>query len=252
VILAARAQIHHRLPMNLPPLLPGTRNVLIVTLFVFVAYVVLTRGVGLPLASWLAIAPTPSIGWAWQWATHWMVSEDGGGAITKLVELAVLYLMGSQYEAMAGSRRLYGLWAFGVIGAALGIFATIWITPVAPFGEASMTSALLCALAVRSAGREVTVPVIGSTSPWLFVVVFGAVALLNTIYFQFAPIVASYAGACGAAYVFERWVRFDGPKKKPRTPSVSPHSKARFRVIQGGGQSSDRQGSDDERPKYLN
>ncbi len=233
--------------MNLPPLLPGTRNVLIVTLLVFVAYVVLARGMEIPLAGWLAISPLPSIGWSWQWATHWMVSEDGGGAFRKLIELAILYLMGSQYEAMAGARRLYGLAVVAVIGAALGIFATIWITPIAPFGDAALTSALVCALAVRASGREVTIPIVGSTSPWLFVVVFGAVALLDAVYYQFPPVFTAYAGACGAAYVYERWVRFDGPKKKSPPPTRA-RDKSRFRVIEGGGQNSD----DDERPKYLN
>lgn len=233
--------------MNLPTLLPGTRNVLIVTLVVFVAYVVLARGMELPLAGWLAISPMPSIGWTWQWATHWMVSDDGGGAFRKLIELAIVYLMGSQYESMAGAKRLYGLFAFGVIGAALGIFATIWITPLGPYGDAALTSALICALAVRSAGREVTVPFLGNTSPWLFVVVFAAVALLDAIYLHFVPVFASYAGACAAAWVFERFVRFEGAKKKASTPPPSARGRSRFRVIEGGGQ-----GSDDERPKYLN
>lgn len=228
--------------MTLPTLLPGTRNVLIVSLVVFVAYVVLARGVGLPLAGFLAIAPGPSIGWSWQWATHWVVSDDGGGAFRKLIELLIVYLMGSQYEALAGPRRLYGLLVVGVLGAAAGIFATIWLTPLASFGDAAMTSALVCALAVRSGGREVSVPVLGTTSPWLFVVIFGAVALLDAIYFHFAPVAGAYFGACGAAYLYERWAMRAPTRASPR---AKPRAGGPFRVIRGGA-------DDDERPKYLN
>jgi hypothetical protein len=238
--------------MSLPPLLPGTRNVLVVSLGVFVLYVLLAGGVGVPLSSWLAISPTPSIGWSWQWATHWMVSESQGGALRKLIELAIVYVMGSQYEAMVGPRRLYGLVVVGIVGAALGTFATIWMTPLTAWGDAAMTSALLCALAVRSAGREVRVPFLGDTSPWLFVVVFAGVAVLDAIYAHFVPLVGSYVGACLLAYLYERYATFGLASSTrgsvPKAPSspVRARARPRFEVIEGG------RSDDDDKPKYLN
>lgn len=243
--LAGRGGSDHRGPMTLPTLLPGTRNVLLVSLIAFVVYVVLARVMALPLEGWLAIAPTPGLGWAWQWATHWLVSDTGGGAFRKLVELVVIYLMGSQYEAMAGSKRLYGLVAVGVIGAALGTMATIWLTPRGPWGDAATTSALLCALAVRANGRDVMVPLLGPSSPWLFVVVFGAVALIDSLYAGFAPLFTSFAGSAAAAYAYERWGQRTPPSRGK--PAPKPRAQHRFRVIEGGGGE-----RDDEPPKYLN
>jgi hypothetical protein len=233
--------------MSLPPLLPATRNLLILGAIALVVNVVLAES-GVPLAL-LAISPTPSIGWAWQWATHWLITGTSGAAVLfKLIELAIVFLMGSQYEAMAGPRRVYGLFVASVLGGALGALATLWITPYAPWGGSSFTTALVLALAMRAHGREVDVPMMGRTSPWIFVAGFGVFSLFSAFSDRYAPVAGVYAGSCAAAYVFERWVRLDGLAKKPAPKSAPPAKRGdpRFRVIEGGRK------DDDERPEYLN
>lgn len=224
-----------------PRLPPGTRNLLIVLVATFILYVVLERGIGLPMTSWLAIQPDPSLGWSWQWATHWIVSDGGSGAFRKLIELLFVFLMGSYYERMTSSGRLYGLAVAGAIGSGLLAEASIWLTPVAPWGDAGTTSALICALAVRAKGQPMEVPLLGPTSAWAFVVVFGVVALVDSVYYQFVPIFASYLGASLAAYLYERW-------GERRTAPPSPPKRQRrahgLRVIEGGGR--------EDEPRYLN
>ena len=234
--------------MPLPPLLPATRNLLVLGAVLLVLNVVLAEG-GVPLGL-LAIAPTPSIGWSWQWATHWLVHGTSGAAVLfKLVELAFIYLMGSQYEAMAGPRRVYALFVVSILGSAVGARGPLSIPPRAPWARASFATALVLALAMRASGREVEVPMMGRTSPWIFVAGFGVFSLFNAFSDRFAPIAGVYAGTCAAAYVLERWVRLEG-RARPATKAapVARRSEPRFRVIQGGGSRDD----DDERPKYLN
>ncbi len=227
--------------MPSPRLPPGTRNLLLVLAGAFVGYVVLERALAVPVTSWVAIAPTLSIGWSWQWATHWIASDGGGGAFRKLIELVFVYLMGSYYERVAGERRLYGLFVVGILGSGLFAMATIWLTPRAPWGDAGTTSALLSALAVRAGGRPLEVPVLGPTNAWAFVAVFGVVALVDSVYDQYVPVFASYVGASLGGYLFERW---SGGAPSAGPTQRRPRRARGLRVIEGGG--------GDEPPRYLN
>ncbi|GAB4201365.1 MAG: hypothetical protein OHK0013_13330 [Sandaracinaceae bacterium] len=231
-----------------PPLGPATRNLLIAVVVAFVAQTLVQGGGGLPLYDWLAISPTPTPGWAWQWATHWIVSAQGqGAAFRRLVELLFVYFMGAQYEVLAGARRTYALAAAGVVGAALGTFATAWITPLASWADLGLTTALMTGLATRLHGVPMRFFLLPPMSGWVFVAVFGVVALLDAVWSQFAPIFGSYAGAVGAAYAIERVARM-----RPKKPAESARGPARrkaphpFKVIEGGAR------GDDDRPKYLN
>lgn len=234
-----------------PPLGPATRNLLIAVAVAFVAQTLAQGGAGLPLYEWLAISPTPSPGWAWQWATHWIVSAQGqGAAFRRLVELLFVYFMGAQYELLAGSRRTYGVAAAGVVGAALGTFATGWITPAASWADLGLTTALMTGLATRLHGVPMRFFLLPPMSGWVFVAIFGVVALLDAVWSQFAPIFGSYVGAVGAAYALERFARARAaPKKTPEPTRAAPRRRGPhpFKVIEGG-----REGDDDERPKYLN
>jgi hypothetical protein len=235
-----------------PPLTPATRNLLIAAVVAFVAQTLAQGGGGVPLYSWLAISPTPEVGWSWQWATHWIVSAQGqGAAFRRLVELLFVYFMGSQYEQLAGARSTYAIAAAGVVGAALGTFATGWLTPLGSWADLALTTALMTGLATRLHGVPMRFFLLPPMSGWVFVGVFGVVALLDAVWSQFAPIFGSYAGAVGAAYALER-LRTRPPQR--RAPDSPPRATGRkrgahpFKVIEGGGQGSD----DDERPKYLN
>ncbi len=237
---------------SFPPLLPATRNLLIACVVAFVAYTVLRGGMGLPLDAWLGLSSLPSVGWSWQWATHWTIGGGtGGAAFRKLVELVFIYLMGTQYEALAGQRHTYGIAGAGVVGAALGTMVTGWLTPGPPWGDLALTSALMTALAVRMAGRPMRAPFMPPMSAWIFVLVFGAVALLDSVWWHLGQIFGSYAGAVGGAYLYERFVA-RRPEREPAPPTRDGVRRKKashpFRVIEGGGQSSD----DDDKPKYLN
>lgn len=235
----------------IPPLLSATRNLLILGAFVLVVNVALGEA-GVPLSP-LAISPTPSIGWCWQWATHWLVTGTSGAAVLfKILELVIVSFMGTQYELLAGSRRLYGLLLASVLGGAFGAYATLWLTPYAPWAGSSLTTALVLALALRASGGggEVEVPVMGRTSPWVFVAGFGVFSLFNAFSERYAPVAGVYAATCGAAYAYERWIRRGRPAGRRSRPSSEPQARQagrRFRVIEGGARE-----DDDERPKYLN
>ncbi len=238
--------------MDFPPLGPATRNLLIVSAVAFVAYTLVAGGAQVPLDAWLGISPSPSVGWSWQWATHWLVArESAGAAFRKLIELVFLYLMGTQYERLAGPRATYGLAGAGIVGAALGTFATGWITPGAPYGDPALTSALMTGLAVRLHGVPVRAPFLPPVSGWVFVIVFGVVALLDAVWWHFAPIFGSYAGTVAAAYAFERLASRPTTKKPAQPLRSAPRRKGPhpFKVIEGGGQGD---GEDDDKPRYLN
>lgn len=229
-----------------PPLLPATRNLLVVLVTAFVVYTLLMAGLDLPANHWLGLGAAPSIAWAWQWATHWMVVGSDPGVVTRvLLSMFFLYLVGAQYEALAGARHTYGITAASVVGAAVGIMATAWITPGPPFGDFAATYAMMAGLAVRVGPRPVRFLGFPPTSAWAPVVLFGVLALFQALWSRFAPVFGAYAGAVLAGYAYERAVtlRAGQRRKSGRAGSMGGRS---FRVIEGGR-------SDDERPpRYWN
>lgn len=236
---------------------PATRFWMLAIAGATLLQLIVERLAGFPLFGWLAVSPQPSVAWSWQWASQWLVIAPSE-PMHRVIDLAVLFFMGPSYERLAGPAATHRAAVAGLVGAGLGIVATIWLTPLASYSDLGVATALMVALAERLGSQPVRFVIGPPMQAWHLVAVFAGIALLNALWSNFAPVAGSFAGSAGAAWLAERVAarsggssssgggssgRSGGARPAPKRPAGR-----RFEVIEGGAGKSDA----DDKPRYLN
>lgn len=236
--------------LQFPPLTPAVRALLVVLAVSFVAQTIAEGAFGAPLTIFLALTPDLHLGLAWQWLTYVLVEAPSqSAALSRAIDLLIIYFMLCPHEARFGARRALGLALAGVVASALFVLVAGLLVPAFVAGAVGASPIVWAAFGAfaQLAGRQpVRLFMLPPASAWLVLGVFLALPLLNSFWSHDASAFLMALGATGAGILWARWATAPRAAKTP-APARRAAAAGRFRVIEGGGE-----GDDEDRPRWLN
>lgn len=225
-----------------PRLTPGVKRLLISLFGAFVVELILENFVGFPVFALLSLNLTGlNVASLWQVFTYAWVQPPGPGSVLSiLIGLLFLWWILAPFEERYGSKRLYQVFAVGVISGSLPPLLLSLISgpypPLFGFNYALGGGIAAFAYSLRGRGRLSLFGIVEMKPMTLVYVVIGFDVLYFIASGNVAALVAGL-GAIGGCISFVRWIT------RPRGGRKRPSKRRPFQVISGG---------EDERPKWLN
>ena len=239
---------------RLPPLTPFVKKLLIGLLGAFVAQLVLEVWLGVPVSTLLALSTeTVGVPTLWQLFTYVLVWPPSPSSVAwLLISLLFFWWMMAPFEQRHGAARTAQLCLVSTLSASVPALLAGLLWPSYPlFGSNVILIGVIGAFAA-SMPRDATISLFGlfPMRPVHLILLVIGWSLLGFLASKNLSGFVADLGALGGGMAFMRFLMRPRRPKAPRPPKKNGRSRRShgFRVIEGGGESSE---DDDVPPRIL-